>query len=94
MGEPLRGHRSREGKHRLHSGLPLLWTVGLATDTQLESEVQVAKFQEELRLEKDVPVSTTVLALGLADRPGGQGNKLEALDHCSAKLRREHTAMN
>lgn len=93
MGNPTEGITAEKGSTGLHSGLPLLWTVGLATDAQLEVEVQVAKFQEELRLEKDVPVSTTVLALGLADKLGGQGNKLEALAHCSAKLR-AHTTVD
>lgn len=75
----------RERKHRA-AQCPTSVAERLATHAQLEAEVQVAKFQEELRLKKDVPVSTTILALGLADNLEGQGNKLEALAHCSAKL--------
>lgn len=33
------------------SGLPLLWAVRLATDSQTEAEAPVREFKEELRLD-------------------------------------------
>lgn len=40
---------------------PLLWTVRLRIDVQLEDATQVSKLEEKLRLEKDVQLSTTLL---------------------------------
>lgn len=68
-------------------GWLLLWAASLAIDAQLEAEAQVKKL-EELRLEKDVCLSTVLLASGLADKLEEQVNKLETLVcHC-AKLGR------
>lgn len=39
----------------------------LATDVQLEAEARMRKLKKELKLEKDIRVSTTLLASGLAD---------------------------
>lgn len=50
---------------------PLLWAVQLDTGAQLEVQSQVRKL-EELRLEKGVQVSTTLLALRLAAKAGEQ----------------------
>ena len=60
-------------------GWPLLWVVQVATDAQLEAEAWVRKLEEELRLKKVVRLSTTLLALGLADKVGEQDNNLENL---------------
>ena len=45
------------------------------------------KLEEELRLEKNVWVSMTLLALGLEDKVGEQDDKLESLRFHFAKLR-------
>lgn len=58
---------------------PLLWAVQLATDAQLEAETWVGKLEKELRLEKDMCLSTALLASGLADKVGKKNNKLEIL---------------
>lgn len=58
-------------------GWPLLWAFRLAPDAQLEFEAQAKELEEELRLEKDMWLSTTLLTSGLADWVGGKDNKLE-----------------
>lgn len=67
---------------------PPLWAVWSATNVQLEAEAHVRKLEEELRLEKDVCLSTTQPASELADKVGEQVNKLETLVCHFAKLRR------
>ena len=42
--------------------------VQLATDAQLEAEARARKLEEELRLEKDVWVSSALFASGLAEK--------------------------
>ena len=44
------------------------------------------KLGEQLKLEKDVQLSTTLLASGLTDKVGEQNNKLETLACHFAKL--------
>lgn len=39
----------------------------LATDIPLEAEARIRKLKKELKLEKDIRVPTTLLALGRAD---------------------------
>lgn len=51
---------------------PLLWAAQLETGAQLEAQSQVGKLEEELRLGKDVQVSTTPLASRLAAKAGQQ----------------------
>lgn len=53
---------------------------------QLEAEAQIKKLKEELRLEKDMQLSTT-LSFRAGDRVGEQ-DKLENLQ-CLTKLRRD-----
>ena len=62
-----------------HRGLPLLWGVWLASDAQLEAEAQVRKMEEELSLEKDVQLSTTLLTSGLEDEVEEQHKNLVTL---------------
>lgn len=57
----------------------LLRAVCLNTDAWLEAEVWVRKSEEELRLEKDMQLSTLLLASGLVDKVGKQPIKLETL---------------
>lgn len=64
--EKLRRAR-REGKGR--SGR----RCGLVAEARLEAETRGGKLEEELRFEEPVPVSTTLLASGLAGKVGGQG---------------------
>lgn len=45
---------------------PLVWAAEPDTNAQLKAEAQAIKMEEELRLEKNVWVSTTLLALELA----------------------------
>ena len=59
---------AKEGKSGRSSGLALLWAVWWATNALLEAEAPVRKLGKELRLEKDMQVVHTPLALGLADR--------------------------
>ena len=49
-------------------GWPPLWAVQPATDAQLEAEAWVRELEEELKLEKNVQLSTALLALWLADK--------------------------
>lgn len=51
-------------------GRPLLWATPLANNVQVEVEAQVRELEGELRLEQDVWVSTTLLALGLTNKLG------------------------
>lgn len=48
-------------------GWPLLWAVWLAINAQLEAEARVRKL-EELKLEKDIQLSTILLFSGLTDK--------------------------
>lgn len=73
-------HRhSKEGKQWLCRGLAS--TVGwlLATSARLEAEAQVRKQEEGLLLENGVWMSTTLLAVRLADKMGEQDKTLEIL---------------
>ena len=55
-------HYGKEGKLMVTAvSWPLLWAVQLATDAQLEAEARVRKFEEMLRLEKDVKLFATLL---------------------------------
>ena len=60
-------------------GWSLLWAVGLDTDAQLEAEAQVRELEEELRLETDMQLTTTLLTLGMAEKLEEQDYKLENL---------------
>lgn len=64
---------------------PPLWAVLLATNDQLETKDQITKSEEELLLEKDIGMSTNLLAAGLTDT-GEQNKKLEIFVCSSAKL--------
>lgn len=66
-------------------GWSLPGAIQLVTDAQLEADAPVKKL-EELRLEKGVWLSTTLLASGLADQVGEQDNMLEIVACCCAKL--------
>lgn len=59
------------------SQAPLMGSLA-GHNAQLEAGAKVRKLGEKLKLEKD-RMSTTLLALGLADRVGEQGNKLETI---------------
>lgn len=49
------------GKQRVAAvACPLLWSVQLATDAQLEGETCVRKLEDELRLEKDMRVTRLI----------------------------------
>lgn len=69
-------------------GWPLLWADWLDTDAKLESKIQVRKLEEELRVEKDVWLPTTLLALGQSQKVEEQDNKLETVVCHFAKLGR------
>lgn len=58
---------------------PLLWSIQLATEDQLEAEGQVGKSEGELSLEKDVKLTSTLPAAWLEDKVSDQDNKVEAL---------------
>ena len=62
-----------------HSGLASAVGGLLDTDAQLEAEAQVRKLEEEPKLEKARQVSTSLLALQLANKVGEQEKKLENL---------------
>ena len=80
-------HCSKEGKRVAAAvGWSPLWAVQVANDAQLEAKAQVTVLEEELRLEKDVWLSTTLLASGLAEEVGKQDNRLETLACRFAKL--------
>lgn len=49
-------------------GWHLLWGSIVATDAQLEVESPIRKLEEELKLEKGMWLSTTLLALGMVTR--------------------------
>ena len=51
-----------------------------------EAKDQVTKLEEELILEKDMGMSTNLLASWLADKMGEQNNSLEIFVCCSARL--------
>lgn len=59
--------------------------VGILADAHLEAEAQGRKLEEDLRSKKDMQVSTTMLASGVADKVGEQDNRLETLAGCFAK---------
>ena len=65
-------------------GWPLLWAVWLAINAQLEAEARVRKL-EELKLEKDIQLSTILLFSGLTDKVEEQNN-LETLACHFSKL--------
>lgn len=53
-------HCGEEGKHMdTNVSWPFVWAVWPATDTQLEAEARVRKLEGELKLGKDVGMSTT-----------------------------------
>lgn len=82
--EQCRVYCSREWKKNgCRSGLT---TSVNSSSAQLEAETQVRKLGEELKLEKDMQLSTTLLPLGLTDKVGEQDNKLETLACHFAKL--------
>ena len=58
----------------------------MTTEAQLEAEARVRKLEEELSLERDMPLSTALLASGLGDKVGEQDNQSETLPHPLAKL--------
>ena len=79
-------HCGKEGKGMVAAvDWPLLWAVWLATDAQLKPEDPVRKL-EEWKLGKDIWLSTTMLALELADNVREQDTKLESLAWNFAKL--------
>ena len=64
----------------------LQWAVccgqfGQITDVQLQVEAKSQKLEEELTLEKDVQVSTTLLALWLTDKVEEQDNNKNNKDN-------------
>lgn len=63
-----------------------MWTIWLDTNVQLEAETQIRKLEGKLRLEKDMQLSTTLLASRLAYKVGRQDNNLETLAGCFANL--------
>lgn len=69
-----------------YSGLASTVGSSVGPCCPLEAEAQVRKLEEELRLEKDVWVPTTLLASGLEVKVREQDNKLETLTCCFAKL--------
>ena len=69
FGELHLAHCCKEGKQMVAAvGWPLLCAIWLAPDAQLEAEALVTNLQVELRLEKDMWLSTILLASGLADK--------------------------
>ena len=73
-------HRhSKEGKQWLCRGLAATVAWLLATGARLEAEAQVRKQEEGLLLENAVWMSTTLLAVRLADETGEQDETLEIL---------------
>lgn len=67
-------------------GWLLHWAGQLATDAQLKAEVWVRKLEEELKLEKDMGVSSALLASGLEDKLREQDDKLESSACCFARI--------
>ena len=63
--------------HGCHSGLVSTAGKSLDTNAQPEAEAQVRQVGEQLKAEKNVQLSTTLLASGLTDKVGEQNNKLE-----------------
>ena len=61
-------HGDKPGKHGY---------CPLAIHSWLEAEAQVRQLGEQLKAEKNVQLSTTLLASGLTDKVGEQNNKLE-----------------
>lgn len=72
----------RRETHGSHSVLSS--TVGTGWP-QLEAEAQVKELKEELWLEKDMQLSTTMLASGLANKVGEQDNKDLTMLFCKAR---------
>lgn len=70
---------AKKGREGCHNGCPLLQATWLATDAKQEAEAQVRKLKEDLRLEKNVCLATTLLALGLVGMVREQDIKLESL---------------
>lgn len=75
-------------------GWLLLQAIWLAMNAQLEADAWVRKLEEELRLDKDMWLSTTRLASGLADNVGEQANKFETLACWFCKASRAQAAMD
>lgn len=62
-------HCSKEGKQTAVTvEWPLLWAVQLAINAQWETEAQVRKMEEELKLEKNMQLSAILLTLVLGTR--------------------------
>ena len=62
---------SKEGKRKA-----LQWA---GPDARRQPGAHIRKLEEGLRLDKDVPLSTTLLDGGLVDEVGKQDNNLQAL---------------
>lgn len=61
---------SEDGNHGYVVGWPLLWALQPDANARLEAEAPVRKWEEELRLERDVQVSATPRASEPADKVG------------------------
>lgn len=71
---------NKEGKQVAAAvGWAFLQTVHLATNAQLEAKTIVTKLKVELRLEKDMWSSISLLAVGVVNKVGEQDSKLETL---------------
>lgn len=68
-----------KGKPRLRVGWPARWPILLDPSVALGAEAALRNWEEELMLEKDLRVFTTLLVQGLADNVRDQDNKLENL---------------
>lgn len=63
----------REGRAVAPTGAGL--SYGQFTNVQVDADAQVRKLEEELRFKKNIQLSTTLLASGLADKMGEQDCK-------------------
>lgn len=78
-------HCDKEVKQRLLQRAGLQCRQFNQTHAQLEVENQVRKLRD-LQSEKDMQLSNTLLASGLANKVEGRDYRLETLEGCSAKL--------
>ena len=82
---------SEKGHAWLHCGLASIWAIPLDTAGQPEANAGVRKLEEELRLEKDGWVSTTLLVLGWLTR-WEAGSSVGDLHMLFCKARRAQVA--
>lgn len=79
-------NRAEKPNARCRGDWPLLGAGLLNTRAQLGADAPVTKLEEGLDLEKDVQLSTTLLASGLVHKLGEQDSKVETLGSQSANL--------